>query len=132
MKRLNCTGQTLIALLIFMMLAITITTTSVTITIINAQTTNSYSFGQQAFQAAETGIEDALEQLMRNPNYTITNGTLALNSNTNVKINVSGTTTKTITSEATVTGIGTYVRKITATATIASNIVTLQTWDETP
>ena len=126
MKRLSESGQTVIALLIFMMLAIVLTTTAAAVTAINTRSNNSFIAGEQARQNAEAGVEDAMQMLLRNPNYTGGSMTFADGTAT---ITVSGTTTKTIVSQ----GInGNFRRTITATVAYASNNFTLNTWSETP
>ncbi|HWT55733.1 MAG TPA: hypothetical protein VN031_01725 [Candidatus Microsaccharimonas sp.] len=130
MRVRNQHGQTIIALLIFMLLAILITTTAVTITVINTQGNNIGSFGELAHQAAETGAENALLQLERDPTYT--GETMTINSNTTATISVSGTSTRTITSVGTVAGIGTYKRTIVVTATYSNYVFSVTNWIETP
>jgi hypothetical protein len=129
MKRSEA-GQTLIALLIFMMLSILITTAAVAITIINSQGNNQANFGERALQAAETGAENALLQLERDPAYT--GETMTINSSSTATITVSGTTTRTITSVGTVAGIGTFKRTVLVTATYSGPTFTVTSWIETP
>jgi hypothetical protein len=123
-------GQTLIALLIFMLLSILITTTAVTITVINTQGNNVGNFGDLARQAAETGAENAMLQLERDPTYT--GETMDINNNTTATISVSGTTTRTITSVGAYAGIGTYKRTIVVTATYSGLAFTVTNWVEAP
>lgn len=123
-------GQTLIALLIFMLLSILITTTAVTITVINVQGGNQGNFGELARQAAETGAENALLRLERDPTYT--GETMTINSTTTATITVSGTTTRTITSVGTVAGIGTFKRTVVVTASYSGLAFTVTSWIETP
>ena len=130
MRQLQQRGQTLIALLIFMMLSILITTTAVTITAINIQGNNQGNFGELARQAAETGAENALLQLERDPAYS--GETMNINSSTTATITVSGTTTRTITSVGTIAGIGTFKRTIVVTASYANAVFTVTSWIETP
>jgi hypothetical protein len=123
-------GQTIIALLIFMMLAVLITTTAAMITVINSQTNTGYTSGELALQAAETGAENALLQLERDPTYT--GETMTINGSATATITVSGTTTLTITSLGTVAGIGTYKRTVVVTASYSNNTFTVTNWAETP
>lgn len=109
-----------------MVLAITITATSAAITIINIRGNNGYSNGQTALANAETGIENALLQLERDPNYT--GETLSLASG-NTTTSVTGTSTKTITAIGTA---GQFKRTVVATATYSGSIITLTSWTETP
>lgn len=128
MKRvdINQSGQTIIALLVFVMTAITLTATAAAVTAINTRTNNSFIAGEQARQNAETGVENAMQAILRNNGYT--GETMTLTDGT-ATITVSGTTTKTIVSK----GVnGTVSRTITATVTIASNAMALNSWTETP
>jgi hypothetical protein len=123
---LNQSGQTLVALLAFMAMAIILTTAATAVTLTNAQTGSKYSLGQEALRFAEAGADNALLRLLRDPNYageTLTIGTGA------AIITVSGSGTKTIVSE----GVsGSFRRKVQITATYASNVLTVTSWSETP
>jgi len=130
MRLRNQSGQTLIALLIFMLMSILITTTAVTITVINSAGNNQANFGELARQAAETGAENAMLQLERDPTYT--GETMTINSATTATITVSGTTTRTITSVGTVAGIGTFKRTVIVTASYSGLAFTVTSWVETP
>lgn len=130
MSKHNQTGQTIIALLIFMMLAILITTSAVTMTVINTQSNNQTNYGELARQAAETGAENALLQLERDPTYV--GETMNINSTTTATITVSGTTTRTITSVGALTGIGSFKRTVVVTASYTGNVFSVNSWVETP
>ena len=126
MKKLNDSGQTLIALLIFMLVAMTVTLASIAIAITNIQAGNSISSGEIALQNAQSGIENALILLERNPSYA--GSTMTLPSG-NATITVSGTGTLNIVSEG---SFGNFHRKITATATDTANLINVTSWSETP
>jgi hypothetical protein len=119
-------GQTIIALLVFMMMAITLTTTAATITAINTRTNNSFIAGEQARLNAEIGVENSMQRLLRDNTYT--GETMTLTDGT-VTISVSGTNTKTIVSQGISGGLR---RTITAVVTITNNVMTLNSWTETP
>lgn len=122
----NSAGQTLIALLIFMILAIGITTASAVITIINTRANDSYVHGATALQYAEAGIENALLRLERDPSYS--GETLTLPTG-NATVTVTGSGTKTIVS----VGVsGAAKRTVTATASYSGDTITLTSWSETP
>jgi len=78
-----------------MMLAIAITTVAAMVTITNIRSNNAYSGGEQALANAESGAENALQRLLRDPGYTGESLTLP---NGAATISVTGTMTKTITS----------------------------------
>jgi hypothetical protein len=126
MSRHHESGQTIIALLIFMMLAIAVTTVAAMITITNIRTNNAYSGGEQALANAESGAENALQRLLRDPGYT--GESLAL-PNGAATISISGASVKTIVSEGTVNN---YHRTITVTASYTSNVLVPTSWSETP
>lgn len=126
MKRSDESGQTLIALLIFMLVAMTVTIAAIAITIINLQTNTEFVSGAQALQNAQSGIENSLLQLERNPSYS--GGTMALSKGTDT-ITVSGSGTITIVS---VGSVGNFQRTVTAIATDAANVITVTSWSETP
>lgn len=76
-------GQALVTLLIFTAMAITITTTGAVLLITNLRGTTSTVASYDAYMVAESGVENALMQLLRNPNYsgetlTINNGTATI------------------------------------------------------
>ena len=119
-------GQTIIALLIFMLLIITLTTVAATITIINIRSNNGLAASEQALANAESGVENALQQLLHDPSYSGETLTLAHGTAT---INISGTTAKTIVSQGTVDS---YYRTVTATATYTNTVLTVTSWSETP
>lgn len=119
-------GQTVVALLIFMMLAITLTLTAAIVVIVNTQSDTAYQLGEQALENAQAGIENALVRLERHDTYT--GETMSLTDGT-ATITVSGTSTLTIVS---VGHAGSMARTITATATASGSVITLTSWSETP
>lgn len=118
-------GQTLVALLIFMMVVIALTAIAATITIVNIRSNNAFADGQQALSYAESGAEDALIRLVRNPAYT--GETITFPDGT-ATISVSGTTTKTIVSAGT---SGNHRRTVTVTANYTNNVLAPTSWSET-
>ena len=119
-------GQTIIALLIFILLGITLTFTATLVVLTNIRTDSAYQNGEIALQDAQTGIENALIRLERDNTYTGETMTLV---NGTATITVSGTGTVTIVS------VGSYSnmsRTVTATATISGTAVSLTSWSETP
>ncbi len=88
-------GQTLLMLLVFMIIAITVTSAATTLILVNSSNTQKMEGGTVAYQIAESGIENALLRLLRNPNYS--GETLALNGGS-ATITVTGSNPYTITS----------------------------------
>ncbi len=124
--KLNDSGQTLVALVIYMVVALTITFGAVAVSIINVRANSNFTNGELALQYAHDGVENALIQLERDPTYVGETITISSGSAT---ITVSGSTTKTITS---IGSIGNFKRTVIATATNSSNNYTLTSWVETP
>lgn len=118
-------GQALVLLLIFVGISIIITTSASVIMAMNALTSTAFQVGVQTQGIAETGAENALLRLLRDPNYA--GETLTIGSD-HATVVVSGVGTKTITS----TGVsGSYSRIVTVTAIINSSGVTIQSWKQT-
>ena len=126
MSKQHEAGQTLVALLIFMMLVITLATVAATITIVNIRSNSSFASGEQALANADSGAENALQRLLRDPTYT---GETVSFANGAATISVTGTTGKTITS---VGSIDNYQRTVTVTADYINNVLTVTSWSETP
>lgn len=118
-------GQALVSLLVFMVIGIIIAGAAVTVTIINSQSTAGYLLGEQALAAADSGVENALMQLLRNHGYS--GETLTLG-NMSAIITVIGTgSSRTILSE----GISQNVhRKVQVTASFSGTVLTINTWAE--
>ncbi len=117
-------GQTLVSLMIFMVTAIIIITAAVAVTIINSKTTSKFYQGIVSYDLAETGIENAIIRLLRDPSYT--GETLVLTGAT-IELLVSGSDPYTITSTAT---NGNFKRTIRATASYNNNALSISSWKE--
>lgn len=127
MKRIhNQSGQTLVAMLAFMATALIITTGATAVTIANLQSASEYSRGEQALQIAESGADNAMVRLTRDPSYA--GETLTVGTGT-ATITVSGSPSYTITS---VGRVGDFRRTIQVTATRSNNILTQTAWSEVP
>ena len=117
-------GQTLVTLLVFSVVALTVATAAVSIMINVSQGTNRVEGNVAATQTAESGIENALLRLLRDPSYT--GETLPVGDGTAV-ITVTGTNPKTITVIGT---INSHSKTIEATATFTNGIMTVTSWRE--
>ncbi len=114
-------GHALITLLFFMVISLT-TVTGVTIVVLNnASATSEAEQGTIAYYAAETGAENALLRLIRDPNYT--GETLNIDGGS-VVIQVNNGT---IISTATVYR---SVRKVQVVTTNTNNQITVTSWKE--
>lgn len=124
------TGQTLVTLLFFMVIALTITTGAIIIIFVNTQGQTKVQQSQSAYYVAESGMENALIELLRNPAYTgesnlsIGEGTASISA-TLIGSVQSGTV------YATSSGtVGNFVRKIQVTGTYTNNVFSVQSWKE--
>ncbi|KKU02505.1 MAG: hypothetical protein UX99_C0007G0022 [Candidatus Amesbacteria bacterium GW2011_GWB1_47_26] len=117
-------GQTLVVLLVFIAMAMAVVSAAVAVVISNTQSGSRYELGQTALGLGESGVEEALLMLLRNPNYA--GGTLTTVDGT-ATISVSGSDPKTIVSSA---AVGEIRRKIQVVASYTAGILTVQTWRE--
>lgn len=117
-------GQTLVTLLLFMVIVITITSAVITVSIVNSQSLTRFEQGTEAYYVAESGAENALLRILRNPSYA--GETLPVGNGAAVIQVTSGATT-TITS----TGqIGNFVRKIEVAVSFPSGTMVVNSWKE--
>lgn len=117
-------GQTLVTLLIFMIIGITITTAAVVMVIVNSRNVSRIEQGNDTLAVAESGVENALLRLLRDPSYageTLTVGT----GTTTVQVTSSGTN-RTITSTAV---MGNFSRKVQVNVTLSGDL-TITSWQE--
>src|SRR5690242_833690 len=78
----NESGQALVTLLFFIMIGITVTSAAITILIANSFGSSYAEQGTTAYFIAESGAEDALIKLVRNPSFTSSGYSLAVNGGT--------------------------------------------------
>lgn len=117
-------GQTLVTLLVFSVVALTVATTAVTIMINVSQATNRVEGHVNATQTAESGMENALLRLLRDPSYT--GETLPVGSGS-VVITVTGSNPKTVTAVGTVNS---HIKTIQSTVTYTNGIMSVTSWQE--
>lgn len=120
-------GQVLVMLLVFMTVAITVTAASVALSIGSSQGVSKMEVSDMAFAAAESGIENALMRLLRNPGYTGETLTVA---DATATITVTGTNPVIITS---IGESGGFVRRVQVSASYAGDadmILNIDSWQE--
>ena len=117
-------GQTLVTLLVFSVVALTVATAAVAIMLNVSQATNRVEGNVTAAQVAESGIENALLRLLRNPSYT---GETLQVGDGSVVITVSGTNTKTVTAVGT---LYSHTKTIEAVVTFTNGIMSVTSWKE--
>lgn len=117
-------GQALVTLLVFVVISLIITSASVSIVLVNSLSASKFEQGLMARSFAESGIENALLRLLRDPGYT--GETLNLNDGS-ATVTVAGTNPKTITS---IGRIGNFTRTIEAQAAWTNYILSVTSWRE--
>lgn len=117
-------GQALVTLLIFMVVAIIVTSAAVVVIFVNSLSSSKLVVGELAYYAAESGAENAILRLLRNPNYT--GETLQIDQGS-ATITITGTDPKTITS---VGNFGNFSRTIEIVVGYTNNILTVSSWKE--
>lgn len=128
MKSKQDKGSVLLTLIIFMLIATIVISASVVLLITNSNATADIEQGQLALQAAESGVEDAVIQLLRNPDY---NGsfTYSMPGGSSFTYTVTGALpTKSIVSTG---SFHRFERKINVTTTYNVGKIDIVTWQET-
>lgn len=125
-KQNSQSGMALITVLIFSVVAIIVITLGVTLMIIQSGSSTTTLNAQEALFVAESGMENALIRLLRDPGYT--GETLTFDNGT-ATITVTGTTNKTVTVTSDVFDIQ---RQIQVQVTEVNGVTTVNSWEEVP
>jgi len=116
-------GQALITLLFFTVIGITVTSAAVVMIMVNALSGTKQQQGEVAYEIAQSGAENGLIRLLRNPSYT--GETLPVGSGS-ATITVTGSGTSgnpyVILSKGT---NGMFIREVQVMATYQSNLLTV-------
>lgn len=119
-------GQVLVTLLVFVLVAMTVITSIITTVIANTRSASTIQNGTSVYYVAEAGAENALIQLLRNPDYT--GETMPVDGGI-AEITVTGTTSKVIT---VVGQRNNLTRKIQVTVSYTDNQIVINSWQEIP
>lgn len=114
-------GYTVVALLFFMTISMVIVTGIVIVVLNNALSISSFEQGTVSYYAAETGAENALLRLLRDPSYS--GETLPIDGGSVVIQVGNGIVTSTAT-------IANSVRKIQLNWVYNNNVLTITSWRE--
>jgi hypothetical protein len=117
-------GQALVTLLFFILISLTITSAAIIIIIANSLSANKLEEGTAVYYIAESGVENALLRLLRDPNYA--GETLGVGNGT-VSITVSGNNPKTIVS---VGQNGNFKRTVSVQVNYTNGYYTFSNWRE--
>lgn len=126
MKNIKCNqkGQALITLLFFMVIALLVTTASIVIMFTNSGSANILQQSDNSYYIAESGMENAILRLLRNPNYI--GETLSIGDG-NATIQVTGINPYTIIS---VGKEGNFKHTIQASANYTNDVLSVSNWKE--
>jgi hypothetical protein len=117
-------GQALVTLLFFVIISLTITSAAIIIIITNSISSGKFMGGELAYYAAESGVENALLRLLRDPDYA--GETLTINGVT-AEVTVTGVDPKTVVS---VGQNGNFKRTVQAQMTYSSGYYSFSNWKE--
>jgi len=126
MTKKNQSGQSLVLLLFFVLMAMTFAATAIIMTIVNAGSVTTLQSGIEIRQLADSAAENGLLRLIRDPFYTGETYTLG---DVTVTTTVTGTITKVVTSEVI---LGQTKRKVEVSASYVDNILRVvpNSWKE--
>lgn len=122
----NKKGNMLITVIILMFIATLVVTAAVFTILSSSSSISKVEQGQMAYQAAESGMDEAILQLLRNPNYTGSENNIPTGQAT-FSLTVSGGATKTIDSWG---KFGDFTRHIQTSASYNIGALTVNPWQE--
>lgn len=120
-------GQALVALLVFAMIATIIISSAVAISIINSQATSDYAIGEEAYGIAEAGADNAILRILRDPQENYIGETLPMG-NGETTIEITRTPPNIIISS--VGEVNGFYRIIEVEGTFVDNIFTATRYEE--
>jgi type II secretory pathway component PulK len=118
-------GQALITILFFVVIAVSLTSAAVVIFVVNSKSTTRFEQSTRAYYIAESGIENALIRLLRDPGYS--GETLPVAEGTSVSQITNSGGIYTIRSDGTV---GTFKRSIQVSVQFTNGIMAISAWKE--
>lgn len=117
-------GQTLLTLVVFTAIAVTVLSAAVILSVVSATATTTTTLGTEAYGIAESGAENALIRLLRDPNYQGETLTIGEGQAT---MTVVGDNPTTITSIGT---LGPFRREIRIVTSLTNGTLSIQSWQE--
>lgn len=126
-KTLQNKGQTLVSWLVVSVVFIIIVSASVTMVMVNSVGSDKFQQAINTREMAESGIENGLLRLLRDPNYS--GETISIDDGSAVVTVTGDALNKTILSVGT---YGNFQRKIQAQITYNDNILIITSWQEIP
>ncbi len=123
----NSGGQALLTVIFIAVIGMFITTGALYALLNNINTATLEDVGVMTRSAAESGIENALVRLIRDPSYA--GETMMLDANKTVIVSVTGSTSQTITAVATE---GLITHKIAVVVHYNGGVLTIDSWNSIP
>lgn len=118
-------GQALVVLLVFMVVAIIMTTMAVAIVIINSQAASEVEQGESAMRVSESGAENALLRLVRDP--TVSGTEILTIDGGSATVNITGSDPIIISSRG---QVGDFVRTASVSARFQNTVLIINAWQE--
>jgi hypothetical protein len=118
-------GQALVTLLIYILIIITISTAAVILLVTNTTAGTKLQEGTVAYYAAESGVENALLRVLRDPTYTGESNLQIGDATADIVVTPGSPTTIVSTGRA-----GTFIRKIRVVADYIDGYYTVSSWEE--
>jgi type II secretory pathway component PulK len=125
-QRKKNTGEALITLVVFVAVAVIVASSAVMIAANNIQGASKVSITEETLSIAEAGADNAILRLLRDPTYT---GETLPVGNGSAVITVTGTTTKTVTSQSTYLGFRRSIQVVAQYAS-SSGVISVVSWKE--
>jgi hypothetical protein len=115
-------GQALITLLFFTIIGLTVTSAAIVMMLVNSNAGAKLQEGEVAYQVAQSGAENGMLRLLRNPGYLGENDVPIGSGSAKILVSGNGSTDNpfVITSTGTV---GSFVRKVEIKATYVNNLL---------
>lgn len=124
MTKKNQSGQSLVLLLFFVLMAMTFTVTAIMMTVVNSGSVTTFHNGIETRELADSGAENALLRLLRDPFYV---GEEYSVGGAEIQIVVTGGVQKTISSMAT---LGDSTRNVEVLVDYTDNVLRIVNWKE--
>lgn len=125
-RKANKKGYTLVTLLVFIVMGLTITSAAIIMVLLNSRNASSIEQGALAHSIAESGAENALLRLLRNPSYTGETLTVGSGTATIVVSSLGGNQSRIVSTGA----AGNFQRTIQVDVTM-SGLISINSWRET-
>lgn len=122
-------GQALVTLLFFSVIGLTVTSAAVVMMLVNSTSGMRLQEGEAAYQVAQSGAENGMLRLLRNPLYTGENDLQIGSGSADIVVSGNGQPGTPFTIRST-GSVGQYIRKVEIQATYVNNLLQVQSQRE--